>query len=209
MRAGAVFDVARDIAVVVDAVGKGLRVRRGIVDVGENAVAVDEGMAAGAVIVLADDLAHIIDAIEERTRRQRVRRRIVDRRVAAGAAGIIEKTVVAEGGAIVSNDQAGAIDVLGPRVAAPCAGGIRIVQGRIRCTAGRIVDEAVAPASAVIISDDQARAIDTLRKGAAIAGGSKRIVERGVNASGLDETMRICGIDVITGDLAAIVDRLS
>jgi hypothetical protein len=116
MVAGAVGDVARDLAVVVDAVGKGLSVRRGVVDIGESAVAVDEGMDAGAVIVLADDLAGIIDAIEERARRE-ARRRIVDCRVAAAAAGIIEKTVEAEDGGIVSYDQARAIDALGKRVA--------------------------------------------------------------------------------------------
>jgi hypothetical protein len=179
--------------------------------IGENAVAVDEGMEAAAVVVLADDLAGIIDAIEERALRQRVRRRIVDRRVVAAVAGIIEKTVVAEGGAIVSNDQAGAIDALGPRVAAPCAGGIRIGQGRVRRTAGRIVNKAVTTAASIeISSDDQARAIDTLRQGAAKSGGSQGIVEGVVNATAVDETMRVAHcIGVITDDLAGIVDALS
>ena len=115
----------------------------------------------------------------------------------------------AEDGGIVSHDQARAIDALGKRVAiAAEPGGIRIVQGRVRCTAVRIVNKAVTMHVYVdIISDDQARAIDTLRKGAA---GSEGNVEGCVNATAVDETMRvICGINVITDDLAGIVDALS
>jgi len=49
-----------------------------------------------------------------------------------------------------------------------------------------------------------------LRKGAAIAGGSEGIGEGGVNATAVDETMRVTyGIGVITDDLAGIVDALS
>jgi hypothetical protein len=51
-----------DLAIAVDAMCKGMAVHNGIVDGGENAPAIEEGVGAAGVEVMPDDLARVVDA---------------------------------------------------------------------------------------------------------------------------------------------------
>ena len=68
MVAGAVAQGAGDMAIVIDAQRKRVAVHDGIVDGGEEAPAIEEGVGAGGVVVLPDDLARIVDAEGQGTR---------------------------------------------------------------------------------------------------------------------------------------------
>jgi len=64
VRAGAVGQEANDLAIVVDAICKGTAVRNGIIDAGENTVAIEKGVVSALdVNVRPDDLARIVDPV--------------------------------------------------------------------------------------------------------------------------------------------------
>src|SRR5262245_7059575 len=94
-----------DLAIVVDVLCKGKAVHNGIVDGGENAPAIEEGVGAARVRVLPDDLTGIVDTkcLGSAGKGQR----IVDGGVIAAAQ---EEAVGAAGVAVPADDLAQVVD---------------------------------------------------------------------------------------------------
>ena len=156
---------AYDVAIIVDGKCKGLAVRNGIVDGGENASAIEEGMGAAGVAVSPDDLAHIVDA---ECRGVLGGQGIVEGGVSA-AVRIVEEAVIAGGVGVKPNDLAGSVDAEG----SGAVGGQGVVEGRVSA-AIRIVEEAVVAGGVTIGPNDLAGGVDAGRSGAL---GGQRVVE--------------------------------
>src|SRR5262249_45824105 len=107
----------------------------GIVDGGESATAVDEGVGTGGGVVGPDDLAQIVDA---KCLGAVGGQGIVQGGVGGAAVGVVEEPVIDSVGGVVADDLPRAIDAKGRGA----AGRRRIVEGGV-CIAISAAEEAV------------------------------------------------------------------
>src|SRR6516165_8221881 len=189
------------MAVVVDAAGKGLGVRQGIVDGGEEAAAIDEAVAAvdRPGLVAAGDLPGIVDA---KCLGAEGGQGIVEGGVSA-AVGVVEEAVHAARVGVEPDDQPCTIDALREGAAGAGRG---VIEGRVGAAVG-VVEEAVTAAGVVVKPDDLARGVDALCNRAARTGKGKGIVKGGEGTTTIEETV---GDAVVVGvpadDLVRVVD---
>jgi hypothetical protein len=196
--AGIVGVKSRDLARGVDALR--IRTLRGkrIVKGDEAAAAVQKSVRCdGGVVVDPDDLARIVDADQDGPLHAQG---IVNGGVSAAAVRVVEEAVDAGVVFVVSDDQAGGVDVVCSRA----GGGEGIIEGGVRAAVAA-AQEAVGAAGAVgEKTDDLPGGVDAIGIGAAIGG--IRVVDGGVILPAEEKAVRCRVGGVIADDLAGIVD---